>query len=94
MVVLLSGGKDSVACLLKLLELGVPREKIECWHHNIDGGHPTRRMDWPVTGSYVRVLCSALGVKLRVSWRIGGFWGEVHRMLGGFYTPAHFSKIT
>lgn len=26
-VVLLSGGKDSVACLYKLLELGVPKEK-------------------------------------------------------------------
>lgn len=51
-IVLLSGGKDSVACLLTLLELGVPPEKIECWHHDIDGGHPTRRMDWPVTQSY------------------------------------------
>lgn len=79
-IVLLSGGKDSVACLLKLLELGVPKEKIECWHHNIDGGNATRHMDWPVTQSYVRVLCSALGVKLRVSWRIGGFWGEVYRI--------------
>ena len=28
-VVLLSGGKDSVACYYKLLELGVPKEKIE-----------------------------------------------------------------
>lgn len=45
-VVLLSGGKDSVACFYKLLELGVPKEKIELWHHDIDGGHPSRRMDW------------------------------------------------
>ena len=30
-VVLISGGKDSVACYLKLLELGVPKEKIEFW---------------------------------------------------------------
>lgn len=28
-VVLISGGKDSVACYLKLLELGVPKERIE-----------------------------------------------------------------
>lgn len=28
-VVLLSGGKDSIACFYKLLELGVPKEKIE-----------------------------------------------------------------
>ena len=33
-VVLLSGGKDSVACFYKLLELGVPKEKIELWHHD------------------------------------------------------------
>lgn len=45
-VVLISGGKDSVACYLKLLELGVPKERIEFWHHDIDGGHPSRRMDW------------------------------------------------
>lgn len=36
-VVLISGGKDSVACYLKLLELGVPKERIEFWHHDIDG---------------------------------------------------------
>lgn len=28
-VVLISGGKDSVACYLKLLELGVPKERID-----------------------------------------------------------------
>ena len=48
-IVLFSGGKDSLACTLDLLERGVPREKIELWHHDIDGGHPTRKMDWPVT---------------------------------------------
>lgn len=48
-VVLLSGGKDSVACYYKLLELGVPKAKIEFWHHDIDGGHPSRRMDWRCT---------------------------------------------
>lgn len=42
--VLLSGGKDSIACYYKLIELGVPKEKIELWHHDIDGGHPSRRM--------------------------------------------------
>lgn len=51
-VVLISGGKDSVACYLKLLELGVPKERIEFWHHDIDGGHPSRRMDWKCTQNY------------------------------------------
>ena len=27
--ILLSGGKDSIACYYKLLELGVPKEKME-----------------------------------------------------------------
>ena len=38
--ILLSGGKDSIACYYKLLELGVPKDRIEFWHHDIDGGHP------------------------------------------------------
>lgn len=58
-VVLISGGKDSVACYLKLLELGVPKERIEFWHHDIDGGHPSRRMDWKCTQNYVKALTGA-----------------------------------
>ena len=79
-VVLLSGGKDSVACFYKLLELGVPREKIELWHHDIDGGHPSRRMDWRCTQNYVRALAEAEGVELRVSYRVNGFFGELYRI--------------
>ena len=48
-IVLFSGGKDSLAAVLDLLDRGVPKDKIELWHHDIDGGHPTRHMDWPVT---------------------------------------------
>ena len=36
-VVLISGGKDSIATYFKLRELGVPKSKIEFWHHDIDG---------------------------------------------------------
>ncbi len=79
-VVLLSGGKDSVACLYKLLELGVPKEKIEVWHHDIDGEHPTRRMDWRCTGNYVKALAEVEGVQLRVSYRVNGFFGELYRI--------------
>ena len=79
-IVLFSGGKDSLACVLDLLERGVPREKIELWHHDIDGGHPTRKMDWPVTQAYVWAVAEYLGITLRVSWRVNGFWGEVYRI--------------
>ena len=79
-IVLFSGGKDSLASVLDLLELGVPKNKIELWHHNIDGEHPTRRMDWPVTQAYVKAVAEYLDLTLRVSWRVNGFWGEVYRI--------------
>ena len=79
-IVLFSGGKDSLACVLDLLERGVPRERIELWHHDIDGGHPNRKMDWPVTQAYVRAVSEYLGLVLRTSWRVNGFWGEVYRL--------------
>ncbi len=78
--ILLSGGKDSIACYYKLLELGVPKEKMEFWHHDIDGGHPIRRMDWKCTQNYVRAFSEAEGVPLRLSWRVNGFFGELYRI--------------
>lgn len=79
-VILFSGGKDSMACYYKLLELGVPKEKIELWHHDIDGGHPNRRMDWRCTQNYIRAFSEAEGVPLRLSWRVNGFFGELYRI--------------
>ena len=62
-------------------ELGVPREKIELWHHHIDGapGQKDGLMDWPVTESYCRAIAKALGVTLRFSWKVGGFEREMLR---------------
>jgi 3'-phosphoadenosine 5'-phosphosulfate sulfotransferase (PAPS reductase)/FAD synthetase len=77
-VVLFSTGKDSLACLLHLLELGVPKEKIELWHHIIDKDSE-KKMDHPVTVPYARAVAKALGIRLRFSWREGGFWAEVYR---------------
>ncbi|MDC9514416.1 phosphoadenosine phosphosulfate reductase family protein [Pseudoalteromonas sp. CST5] len=77
-VVFLSGGKDSVACLLELIEQGIPRDKIECHHHLIDGEGP-EFMDWPCTEEYCKALCKALGVKLYFSWKEGGFLREMER---------------
>lgn len=79
-VILFSGGKDSMACYFKLLEMGVPKEKMELWHHDIDGGHPSRRMDWRCTQSYVRSFAEVEEVTLRVSYRVNGFFGELYRI--------------
>lgn len=37
-------------------------------------------MDWPATQNYVRAVAEYLGITLRVSWRVNGFWGEVYRI--------------
>lgn len=79
-IILFSGGKDSTACYYKLLELGVPKEKIELWHHDIDGGNPSRCMDWRCTQSYVRSFAEVEEVTLRVSYRVNGFFGELYRI--------------
>jgi 3'-phosphoadenosine 5'-phosphosulfate sulfotransferase (PAPS reductase)/FAD synthetase len=79
-VVAFSGGKDSLACLLHLLELGVPRERLELWHHDVDGGPDAPRfMDWPVTTGYCRAVADALGVPLLLQWKEGGFKREMLR---------------
>ena len=78
-IVAFSGGKDSVACVLRLLELGVPRERIELWHHDVDGREGSDLMDWPVTRSYCRAFADALGLRIFYSWKVGGFEREMLR---------------
>jgi 3'-phosphoadenosine 5'-phosphosulfate sulfotransferase (PAPS reductase)/FAD synthetase len=78
-VVMFSGGKDSVACVLRLLELGCPKEKLELWHHDIDGREGRKLMDWPVTPAYCQAVADALELPLRFSWKVGGFEGEMMR---------------
>jgi 3'-phosphoadenosine 5'-phosphosulfate sulfotransferase (PAPS reductase)/FAD synthetase len=73
-----SGGKDSIAAVLALLENGVPPEKIELHHHDIDGEGATF-MDWPVTKDYCRKFAAALGIPIYFSWRKGGFEREMMR---------------
>jgi 3'-phosphoadenosine 5'-phosphosulfate sulfotransferase (PAPS reductase)/FAD synthetase len=77
-VVAYSGGKDSLACLLHLLDLGVPRSRVELHHNDVDGrGEPL--MDWPCTPAYVRATGGALGLPVVFSWREGGFVREMLR---------------
>ncbi len=77
-IVAFSGGKDSIACFLHLLESGVPAEKIELWHHLIDGDGEVF-MDWEITEDYCRKFAAAFSVPIYFSWRVGGFIGEMMR---------------
>lgn len=76
-IVAFSGGKDSAACVLHLLECGVPAERIELWHHDVDGREGSDLMDWPVTREYVKAFAKALDMRLYFSWLEGGFEREM-----------------
>lgn len=77
-IVSFSGGKDSTACLLFLLDNGVPKEKIELWHQEIDGRGRTL-FDWEVTPDYCRKIGEAFGVPVYFQWKDGGFEREMLR---------------
>ncbi|QJX80239.1 phosphoadenosine phosphosulfate reductase domain-containing protein [Priestia megaterium] len=79
-IVSMSGGKDSLACLLHLLELGVSRRKIELAHQCVDGGPDDEEfMDWPVTEAYCKAISIYFGIPIYFQWRKGGILGEMMR---------------
>lgn len=78
-IVMFSGGKDSLGSLLHLIESGAPLDKIELWHHDIDGREGSSLMDWPVTRDYCRKVAAAFGLPIYFSWRVGGFEREMLR---------------
>ena len=85
-----SGGKDSLGCVLDLLDRGVPRDRIELWHHDIDG-HGAAFMDWGSTAAYCRAVAEALGLRILFSWREGGFLREMLRE-NALTAPAVFER--
>ncbi len=85
-IVAWSGGKDSLACLLHLLSIGVPDSKIELWHHCVDGynapevGEVERPLfDWACTVSYCKAVGKIFKIPVYLSWRSGGFEREALR---------------
>ena len=78
-IVAFSGGKDSLACLLHLLDEGVPRSRIELWHHDIDGREGSTLMDWPCTRDYCAKVAAAFKLPIYYSWKVGGFEREMLR---------------
>lgn len=77
-IISFSGGKDSTALLLFLLENNVPRERIELWHQEIDGRGRTL-FDWEVTPDYCRKLGLAFDIPVFYQWKVGGFECEMLR---------------
>lgn len=78
-IIALSGGKDSLACLLHLLDLRVDPKKIEIWHHLVDGNEGSTLMDWACTSGYCRALAKAFNLPIYFSWLEGGFEREMLR---------------
>lgn len=78
-LVAFSGGKDSLGLVLRLLDLGFPRERIELHHHLVDGNEGSTLMDWPITEAYCKAIANALGIPITFSWRRHGFEGEMCR---------------
>jgi 3'-phosphoadenosine 5'-phosphosulfate sulfotransferase (PAPS reductase)/FAD synthetase len=80
-IVSFSGGKDSIACVLHLLDLGISRDRIELWHQCVDGepGVAERFFDWPCTEAYCQAFADALGLRLLFQWKEDGFKGEMLR---------------
>lgn len=78
-IIAFSGGKDSLACLLYMIRIGVPIEKLELWHHCIDGKEGSKLMDWACTEDYCRKVAKHFGIPLYLSWKQGGFEREMLR---------------
>jgi 3'-phosphoadenosine 5'-phosphosulfate sulfotransferase (PAPS reductase)/FAD synthetase len=79
-IVAFSGGKDSTALVLHLLDQGVPKSKIELWHHSIDGDEREEKfMDWPITRAYCEAFARAFNIPIFFSWKDGGFKKELLR---------------
>lgn len=77
-IVAFSGGKDSLACLLHLIDQGVDRSKLSL-HHNLVDGRESTLMDWPVTEAYCEAIAKAFGIPINYSYRVGGIEREMLR---------------
>jgi 3'-phosphoadenosine 5'-phosphosulfate sulfotransferase (PAPS reductase)/FAD synthetase len=77
-IVAFSGGKDSVAMVLYLLDLGIDKSRIELHHHDVDG-RGINLFDWACTPSYCKAFAKAFGLPIIFSWREGGILREIRR---------------
>lgn len=78
-LVMFSGGKDSTACVLDLIDRGVDMSKVELWHQDVDGREGSELMDWPVTRDYCKKFADAFDIPIYFQWKIGGIEGELFK---------------
>lgn len=70
------GSKDSSTSFLYLLNHGIPIDRIELWHKEVDGRENTF-FDWEVTPGYCRQFAEAFHVPIYYQWKEGGFYREM-----------------
>lgn len=78
-VIASSAGKDSIACLLTLIEQGVDLSKVELSHHRVDGNEGSTLMDWAFIDSYMEQFAAAYNLPLYFSWLKGGIEMEMNK---------------
>ncbi|MBW4554118.1 MAG: phosphoadenosine phosphosulfate reductase family protein [Aphanocapsa sp. GSE-SYN-MK-11-07L] len=88
-LVAFSGGKDSICCVLHLLEMNINPAKVELHHHLVDGREGSDLFDWPCTEDYCRKFAEALELKIYFSWLQGGLEREMCRE-NQSKAPTHF----
>ena len=82
-IVQYSGGKDSLAALLWVLDSGAPKEKVQLWHQNVDGAVGSDNVasfDWPVTHQYLEATAQRFALPLYLQFIEEGFGGELIRL--------------
>lgn len=77
-IIAFSGGKDSIAMFLFLLEKGISVTDIELHHHEVDG-RGENIFDWACTTSYCQSFADAFNVPIYFSYRKGGIVREMFR---------------
>ena len=76
-IVSMSGGKDSIAAFLEILDMGADKSKIELWHNAVDGRGGKPFMDWMFMDDFNIKIAEHYGVPLYFSWLEHGFKGEM-----------------
>jgi 3'-phosphoadenosine 5'-phosphosulfate sulfotransferase (PAPS reductase)/FAD synthetase len=91
-IIAFSGGKDSVAMVLKCIyEFKIPKDQIELWHHEVDGDGENL-FDWKCTPSYCQAFADAMGIPILFSYSGGGILREMFRE-NEYRQPMYFQDV-